>query len=262
MPYVKALHLVGFMNNDEYSFLKDNTIIGRSIDQKLLESFTLGHLSDNRQTPAIAFSSKFDRDRLKKFLPLKNSLYVGIGFDKKTINRSSQKNSAIFVGNKTTLNKLAVEYLVEKIWPLVVLQVPNARLRIVGRVCGYFSELYDSVDFVGEVEDLNAEYSDAKLVVAPLLIGSGGVKTKVAEALAYGRVVVTTSLGVDSSDPNQLQGAAFIADDPVKFSEHVGQLLTDDELRNRMETKTSEVFESNYSVEAAYKEIDDWLNLV
>lgn len=256
----KALHLVGFMNNDEYTFSNNNIVHNDSLDCSIVDNFSGGVLDVGRQLPAIGFSSKFDRDRLKNLLPERVSIYVGIGFHSKVVSGSSDVNYLVFVGNKTSLNKLAVENLIERILPNIIAQVPDARLRIIGRVCEYFNVAHANIDFLGQVDDLDEEYRRSKVVVAPLLVGSAGVKTKVAEGLAHGRVVVTTSLGVDSSDPNQLQGAAFVEDEPVRFAELVCKLLLNDDLRNDMEAKTLEVFDRNYSINAAYGDIAEWLD--
>lgn len=255
----RRIHLIGFMNTDEYVFKDQKLNSNRSIDSRSLENFTVNDNIGGSKLPSIAFSSKFDRDRLNSHLHDTKSIYVGIGFESNFAFQTTRDNTAIFVGNKTSTNESAVELLVTKIWPAVLKKVPNAKLKVIGRVCSYFKQSYAGVELMGEIDDLDAEYRNAKLVVAPLLVGSAGVKTKVAEGLAYGRVVVTTSLGVDSSDPDQLKGAAFIEDDPDRFANAVCALLQDDDLRISMETAAKAVFEQNYSYDSAYRDLSEWI---
>lgn len=96
---------------------------------------------------------------------------------------------ALFVGGAFYANRQGVEWYIEEVAPHVDIDTC-----IVGRG---FGEIRDelkppaNVDVVGEVEDLAPWYANARFVVAPILDGSG-MKTKVAEALMFGKRVVGT----------------------------------------------------------------------
>jgi len=118
------------------------------------------------------------------------------------------------------------------------------------------------IETVGEVTDMSEYYWQSTLVVAPLVGGSAGVKTKIAEAISYGRAVVTTSIGVDRFDPTQLDKAGFVEDSPTSFAERVVQIFEDESLRRRLEDGSREVFENLYSYSSSYAELDDWIHEV
>ena len=52
-------------------------------------------------------------------------------------------------------------------------------------------EISKNVKVIGKVESLDEWYKEASFVIAPIFSGSG-MKTKVAEALMYGKMVVGT----------------------------------------------------------------------
>jgi glycosyltransferase involved in cell wall biosynthesis len=102
----------------------------------------------------------------------------------------------LFVGNFIhPPNRDAAERLVCGILPLLRARCPSAELRIVGPnpPSGLAAA---GVTVTGEVDDVRPHLDDAAVVVAPLRLG-GGMRVKVAEALAAGKAVVATSLAAD-----------------------------------------------------------------
>ena len=97
---------------------------------------------------------------------------------------------ALFVGGSFYANREGIRWFVERV-------VPRLRLKvcIVGRG---FEALRDRlavpgrVEVVGAVDDLAPWYLNARLVIAPIFDGSG-MKTKVAEALMFGKAVLGTA---------------------------------------------------------------------
>jgi glycosyltransferase involved in cell wall biosynthesis len=78
---------------------------------------------------------------------------------------------------------------------------------------------------IGPVEDAVASIAAARVVVVPLLSGSG-TRFKILEAWAARRAVVSTAIGAEglgARDGEQL----MIADDPSRFTDAVQGLLDD-----------------------------------
>jgi glycosyltransferase involved in cell wall biosynthesis len=244
------LHLIGFLNHDEYSLSQNRLVANHANFGSNARERAVISSDPISGTLGLGFSSRFDRDRFARTSVNASPLYIGIGFEPRFSGRSPDTKTVLFVGNKTAPNRQSIEYFLAEIWPTVRRQVPDARLRIVGRVCQYLSAAQPGVHLVGEVADLGDEYSRAQVVVAPLVTGSAGVKTKVAEGFRYGRVVVTTSLGVDPSLPDQFDGAALIADTPQDYATATIRVLTDASLRTAMEVRSEEIFMRNFSSDA------------
>ncbi|WP_341237312.1 glycosyltransferase family 4 protein [uncultured Limnobacter sp.] len=97
---------------------------------------------------------------------------------------------ALFVGGAFYANVAGIEWFIHEVVPHIHLPI-----YIVGRgfeVLREKLEIPGKVFVVGPVDDLTDWYSRAQFVIAPIFDGSG-MKTKVAEALMYGKKVVGTS---------------------------------------------------------------------
>jgi glycosyltransferase involved in cell wall biosynthesis len=248
---VPALALVGFLPIRGYALDADDLREAGDGDA------AAGFIAAVRRADRVAFSSRDDCNYARDHLGVKNPIYVGMGFAPQNVGTRGASQVLLFVGNKTDPNRKAVEWFIERVWPIVRARVPDARFRIVGRVGHYFTSDPDNgIECIGEVPALAAEYCNARAVVAPLMTGSAGVKTKVAEAISYGCPLVATSLGVDGGDASQIDRAGFIADDPERFAAHVVDLLVDEALWQEKRAGTAAVFDRLFSREAAYGELD------
>ena len=140
--------------------------------------------------------------------------------------------TVIFVGNYVhPPNVDAAERLMASVFPLVRRAVPDAALRIVGPGpgSGLLAMAVDGVTVTGEVANVWDQLEDAAVVIAPLRFG-GGMRVKVAEALAAGKAVVATSLaaeGLDVRDGDQI----MLAETDAELAEAVITLLRSPERR-------------------------------
>lgn len=95
----------------------------------------------------------------------------------------------LFVGSAFYANLAGIAWFARRVAPRLAMSTV-----VVGRGLEAYRALLESrggVEVVGGVDDLAPWYRDARLVVAPLFDGSG-MKTKVAEALMFGKAVVGT----------------------------------------------------------------------
>ena len=94
-------------------------------------------------------------------------------------------------------NHQGVTWFVQDVWPLVRQALPQAQVALAGRNMGpeWRSDETAGIQVLGEVDDAAATYDTASVVVVPLQAGSG-MRIKIAEALAAGRPIVTTSKGM------------------------------------------------------------------
>lgn len=248
---IPVLALVGFLPIRGYAL---TDLEARETDE---HADAIEFLDAIRRAGWVAFSSRDDCHYAQTHLAVHNPLYVGMGFAPHTVQTAGESQVLLFVGNKTDPNRRAVRWFIDHVWPLIRARVPEARFRIVGRVTHYFEPDPDEgIECVGEVPALADEYCGARAVVAPLMTGSAGVKTKVAEAISYGCPLVATSLGVDGGDTSQIDRAGFVADDPEHFANHAVQLLVDDTVWQEKRAGTRIVFDRLFSRAAAYDEID------
>lgn len=105
----------------------------------------------------------------------------------------------LFVGAMSRAeNSGGVLWFLDNAWPLILAEVPQARLRIVGEgpTKGLLARADAHVEVTGRVLAIEPFYEAAHVVVAPLLTGAG-VKFKVPQAMAHGLPVVGTPLAFE-----------------------------------------------------------------
>ena len=98
-------------------------------------------------------------------------------------------------------NVLALEYFLREVWPLLG---PGYVLHI---IAGFHPERYPvaadltqpGIDLEGFVADVRSAYARAEMVIVPLT-ASAGTNIKVLEAMAMGRLVISTPAGVNGLD--------------------------------------------------------------
>jgi polysaccharide biosynthesis protein PslH len=124
-------------------------------------------------------------------------------------------------------NQQAARWLADAIWPSVHAQHPTAQLRLVGANPEALADLAarPGVEVTGWVPDLPAEYSSARVVVAPMRSEAGALN-KVMDALSAGRpVVATASANAGIGAPPE---AICLAEDVAGFARAISQLLASD----------------------------------
>ncbi|HEY7816936.1 MAG TPA: glycosyltransferase family 4 protein, partial [Vicinamibacteria bacterium] len=111
----------------------------------------------------------------------------------------------LFIGSYAHLpNLMAVDFFLREVWPL--LEDLRARLHVIAGARHEFyqahyqshvqlPELPAEVEVEGFVSDVRPAYRRAELVVAPL-IASAGTNIKILEAMAMGKAIVATPVGI------------------------------------------------------------------
>lgn len=138
----------------------------------------------------------------------------------------------VFVGALHTLpNADAAGWLCREILPLVQAAEPNIHLDIVGSHPG--PEVLalgrrPGVTVHADVADVAGYLEAARVAVIPIRVGSGS-RLKALEAMAAGRPVVGTSIGLEGLDLRAGE-EVLVADDPAAFAAAVVRVLCDDAL--------------------------------
>jgi hypothetical protein len=116
-----------------------------------------------------------------------------------------------------------------EVWPAVRRRVPDARLLLVGRdpPSSVRALASASIEVSGTVDDVRPYLAQTRVAVAPLRSG-GGTRLKILEALAVGRPVVSTSIGVDGLE-DLIGRGVVVADESAPFADAVADLLVDPE---------------------------------
>lgn len=142
----------------------------------------------------------------------------------------------LYVGSDNSGNTAAVDWFLTAVWPSIRHECTRAEFHVAGLVCRRLSNHpmvgRDGVCLHGLAEDVAPLLADAGVVVAPYLFGTG-LKIKVIEAAAAGKLIVTSPAGTDGT------GLAagtdlFVANDAAAFAAAVVTALADSCLRARV----------------------------
>jgi glycosyltransferase involved in cell wall biosynthesis len=133
------------------------------------------------------------------------------------------EKNLLFVGTRYAANVDGAKHFIEHVLPLVRQKHPDARLLVAGTVCEELKAAGPGVELLGVVPNLDITYSNAAIVVNPVLTGTG-LKTKTVEALGYAKPLVTTTCGAEGIE--DAAGRAFLmTDDPAEMAAHINSLL-------------------------------------
>jgi glycosyltransferase involved in cell wall biosynthesis len=215
-----------------------------------------------RQANACVFCSKVDMDCVKEHAPeaacelVPNAVDCGKYFFKNA--SEEEPETVIFTGNfKYRPNCHAIEFFMNKIFPLVQRKVPRVKFLAVGNgasqeLRGYCGRAgFEAIDFVA---DLRPYLAKATVVVAPLTVGSG-VSNKLAEGFAVGTPVVATPLACGDL-PVKSGEQLLIGATADEFAEHVVTLLLDAELRKEMAVRARRLVEEQYDWEITARKME------
>ena len=114
-------------------------------------------------------------------------------------------------------NQEGLDWFFRSVWPAVLSRWPEMVLHIAGRNFSWYfgSSLPPNVYPEGEIEDAVSFYRENNVMIVPLLSGSG-IRIKILEAMAMGKVVISSTIGAAGlgvRDGEQL----FIADTPEDY---------------------------------------------
>jgi len=118
-------------------------------------------------------------------------------------------------------NLTGLQWFLQEVWPSIHQAYPNLQLHIAGRNTPkwLFAAKQQQVYVHGEVPDAKAFILQHPIALVPLQSGSG-MRVKILEAMALGKVVLTTRIGLEGI-PAIDERQVLIADRPGEFLEKI-----------------------------------------
>lgn len=216
----------------------------------------------NKADKLITMSEE-DKNFIEKSLakPLNISVVangVDLDFFSKVKKNLPKDPTVLFVGTfKWLPNIEAVQEIVKKIWPLVLQQLPNAKLKIVGfsptdKIRGYTKE--PSIQVMGGIDDIRNAFATAHVLLAPIRSGKG-TRYKVLEAMITGTPVVATTLSAEGLDLEDGKNV-LIADTPAALASATVKLLKDFALQQKLGAAGEKIVRQGYSWDTIAKDLD------
>lgn len=156
-------------------------------------------------------------------------------------------NELSFIGSLDWMPNIeGIDWMLDEVWDKVITANPDAELHIAGKNA---PQRYDDVDkigveFIGAVDDAIDFISKYDTMIVPLKSGSG-LRVKILEAMALGKVIISTSVGMEgiAAIPNQ---DYLLADTTEEFVLAILKSSRDAALRSKLSINSKKVFENNY----------------
>ncbi|MBW8823331.1 MAG: glycosyltransferase [Xanthomonadales bacterium] len=175
----------------------------------------------------------------------------GVDLDGNRPGMEDEDGSLVFVGQMGWFpNRDGVDWFLSDVLPRVLARKPKLRFTLVGKAQGLQvpANVAANVDVSGFVDDLRPLVHRASVYVVPLRMGSG-TRLKVLEAMAFGKAIVTTSIGSEGIDLKEGVHAEF-ADDAQSFADRILALLNDPVHRAALGREARRLAEARYGWDA------------
>ncbi len=236
---------------EKYAHRIDNPLVktfaGReAVKMKAYEAEVLGRFD------LVAAISRVDAGVLKTMSKEPDRIiHVTAGVDVENIRPSDEepkRGEVVFVASfDWHPNVDGALWMIEKVWPRMLERFPGAHLSLVGRnPPPYLKKAeQESIAVTGRVESVGDYIRNASAAAVPLWIGSG-MRLKILEAFAYGKPVVSTSLGaegIEAADGEHI----LIRDDPAEFADALVGVLSDPSLQRTLGHNARALVEQKYS---------------
>ena len=156
----------------------------------------------------------------------------------------------------------AVDWLLKDIWPLIQQKSNKVHLFLAGKNMNpkYFSIKSKNLIVAGEIKDALKFMENKQIMVVPLLSG-GGIRIKILEGLAAGKVIVSTTTGAEGINYTDKKNI-LIADTPEDFAKVILSLLDNPVLLNTIAIEAQTLATTQYDNNQIGKNLIDFLKKV
>jgi glycosyltransferase involved in cell wall biosynthesis len=201
----------------------------------------------------IVTVSEFDKQVLERDFGARNVHAIPTGVDTDFFRpgvEPPEDDTLVFLGAMDWLpNEDGILFFADDVLPRLRKLVPSVRLTIVGRNPTARllerTRIHPEIRVMGRVDDVRPHVARGAVFVIPLRIG-GGTRIKAYEAMAMGKAVVSTRIGIEGL-PVRDGDNVVLADSPDDFAAAVARLLKDKAERERIEKNARAYVEANVS---------------
>ncbi len=263
--FPKGIPLVGDTHNVEYDLLYRAFLESKNILHKAIYylEHTLGkpqEIKNCKKFDAITATTKRDYEILHAEMPDHRISVIQNGVDPsffEPMDVELEPNTMVFTGLMSYFpNDHGIMYFLDKIFPLVLEQVPTTRLYVVGKnpSKGLRARSSENIIVTGFVEDVRPYIARGEVFIIPLLIG-GGIRGKALEAMAMKKPIVSTSIGCEGIVLNPGE-SVLVADTPADFANSVVRIFNDADLKNRLGTNAHATALKEYDWEQKGRQLE------
>lgn len=215
------------------------------------------------QVDALVAISKRDEHWLKLNGFYKDSISIPLGY----VNPESkgitglENDNLCFLGSLDWIpNQEGLNWFLDEVWPKIKKELPSISFHIAGRNTPVLIKEKlkkdEKIRFHGEVESSMSYLNNYSILVVPILSGSG-MRVKIVEGMMLGKVIVTTTIGIEGIDITNHEHA-IIADTPGDFSKAIVELIRQPAYKVRIAEKARTFAMSHFNNSMLTKELEEF----
>lgn len=199
----------------------------------------------------IAAMTKVDENDFKKLGFKKRIEAIPTGYiirGQENVSEPVEENSIFHIASMDWLpNVEGVDWFLTNVWPIIAQSKGIAKLYLAGREMpdSYYNLNLPNVTVVGKVKSAKEFYLSKKIMIVPVLSGSG-MRIKIVEGMALGKIIISTTIGAEGINCTSGENI-IIADTPKDFANAICKCLEDSEYCNRIGENAQRLIASEYS---------------
>lgn len=162
-----------------------------------------------------------------------------------------------------TPNLEGVTWFLDHIWPAIREEFPKLVFYLAGRKipAKFNEENYPGIKVVGEVEDAKEFISSKSIMLVPIL-SAGGMRVKIIEGMALGKIILSTKLGAEGIDFKENEDI-YLADTKKDFLKNIRDFHENPEKINTQKKVSREFVCANFdNQKLSIKLTEFYLNLL
>jgi len=240
-------------HNIESEIWERNAVDEKGLKKKYLNSLVKKLTNYEKQSlntfDGIAAITQRDKEGLKQMgckVPVEVFPF-GINISDYPLKEITTGKNVFHIGSMDwTPNQVGIKWLLNNVWENVFKKVSVAKLNLAGRQMPEWikSKKASNISVLGEVDSAIDFINENNIMVVPLLSG-GGMRVKIIEGMALGKLVVATSIaaeGINYSDKKNI----VIADSPKEMSEAIVYYLNNEQKQLEVGKAAKELMENDY----------------
>lgn len=147
-------------------------------------------------------------------------------------------------------NQEGILWFLEQVWPAIIQQVPGAKLHLAGRNMpdSFANGRWPGVMIAGAVPDARIFEQDKNILIVPIHSG-GGIRVKILQAMARGKAVITTSVGLQGIEAAENGKEVLVADTATDFATHCIKLLLHTKRVAQLGEQAFQLISTHYKLE-------------
>lgn len=153
-------------------------------------------------------------------------------------------------------NQEGIKWFLQDVWPLVQRDVPEFKFHFAGRnmPVEFYQNVPEGVVCEGMVPSADEFIADKKILIVPIMSG-GGIRVKILEAMAAGKVIISTAVGMQGIDAIP-QKHYLQADTAEEMLEEIKWCMNNKHAAGIMAEKAQAYVKQHFSVNVIAKELD------